>query len=97
MFRPATPLSILLFVAFVLLLLSVISTPIVKGIPLATFDGIDFGVFGNCIGDKCSGPQIGYDTGASTVWGRRRGRWKNFDPLLDTSHTSPYSCLEFLG
>ena len=65
MLRPATPLSILLFVAFVLLLLSVISTPIVKGIPLATFDGIDFGVFGHCRGSSCSGPQVGYSTGES--------------------------------
>ena len=67
MLRPATPLSILLFIAFVLLLLSVISTPIVKGIPLATFDGIDFGVFGYCTGTQCHGPQIGYPTGVSIV------------------------------
>ena len=70
MLRPATPLSILLFIAFVLLLLSVISTPIVKGIPLATFDGIDFGVFGYCKGNECHGPQIGYPTGVSIVLGR---------------------------
>lgn len=63
MLRPATPLSILLFIAFVLLLLSIISTPIVKGIPLATFDGIDFGVFGHCKGDSCSPIQVGYKTG----------------------------------
>lgn len=65
MLRPATPLSILLFVAFVLLLLSVISTPIVKAIPLATFDGVDFGVFGNCNGNSCSGIKVGYSTGMS--------------------------------
>ena len=63
MLRPATPLSILLFIAFVLLLLSVISTPVVKGIPLATFDGIDFGVFGFCKGNSCTGPHVGYSTG----------------------------------
>lgn len=63
MLRPATPLSILLFVAFVLLLLSVISTPIVKGIPLATFGGVDFGVFGHCKGNSCSGIKVGYSTG----------------------------------
>ncbi|MCJ1354932.1 MAG: regulator of ime2 [Icmadophila ericetorum] len=62
MLRPATPLSILLFVAFVLLLLSVISTPVVKSIPLATFDGVDYGVFGFCSGSKCSGIKIGYST-----------------------------------
>jgi hypothetical protein len=61
MLRPATPLTLLLFVAFVLLLLSVISTPIVKGIPLASFKGVDFGVFGYCRqGSNCPGIQLGY-------------------------------------
>ncbi|KAL8832734.1 MAG: hypothetical protein Q9191_000071 [Dirinaria sp. TL-2023a] len=69
MLRPATPLSIVLSVAFVLLLLSTISTPIVRGIPLATFDGIDFGVFGHCKGDSCSGIQIGYKTDSQTLFG----------------------------
>ena len=62
MLRPATPLSILLFIAFVLLLLSVISTPIVKAISLATFEGVDYGVFGFCKGAQCSGIEIGYTT-----------------------------------
>ncbi|TVY35732.1 pH-response regulator protein [Lachnellula subtilissima] len=63
MLRPATPLTILLFAAFALLLISVISTPIVKGIPLASFGGVDFGVFGFCkTGGKCSSIEIGYDT-----------------------------------
>jgi hypothetical protein len=66
MLRPATPLSILLFVAFVLLLLSTLSTPIIKAIPLATVLGVNFGVFGYCKGDDCSGPRIGYDTGMFT-------------------------------
>lgn len=65
MLRPATPLSVLLFVAFVLLLLSVISTPIVKAIPLATYQGTDFGVFGYCKGSSCSGITVGYSTGTS--------------------------------
>ncbi|KAI9733402.1 MAG: regulator of ime2 [Cirrosporium novae-zelandiae] len=43
MLRPATPLSILLFAAFILLLLSVLSTPIIKGIPLASYEGTDYG------------------------------------------------------
>lgn len=61
MLRPATPLTLLLFIAFVLLLLSVISTPIVHGIPLASFKGVDFGVFGYCKqGSACSGIQVGY-------------------------------------
>ena len=64
MLRPATPLTLLLAVSFVLLLLSVISTPIVKGIPIATFQGVNFGVFGYCTQTKCSGVKIGYTTGA---------------------------------
>ena len=63
MLRPATPLTILLFISFVLLLISVISTPIVHGIPLATFKGVNFGVFGYCKGSVCSGVRIGYNTG----------------------------------
>ena len=65
MLRPATPLTILLFVAFVLLLLSVLSTPIVKGIPLASIHGVDFGVFGHCKGNDCTGITVGYSTGMS--------------------------------
>jgi hypothetical protein len=63
MLRPATPLTILLFAAFVLLLISVISTPIVKQIPLASYGGYDFGVFGYCKGDTCSNVEVGYNTG----------------------------------
>lgn len=63
MLRPATPLTLLLFIAFVLLLISVISTPIVKGIPLASYAGVDFGVFGNCKGKKCTAIKVGYTTG----------------------------------
>lgn len=63
MLRPATPLTIILFVAFVLLLISVISTPIVKGIPLASYAGVTFGVFGYCDGSTCSKVELGYSTG----------------------------------
>ncbi|KAL8956423.1 MAG: hypothetical protein Q9193_006059, partial [Seirophora villosa] len=63
MLRPATPLTILLLAAFILLLLSVISTPVIKGIPLASFRGVDFGVFGYCTPDGgCTGIRIGYPT-----------------------------------
>lgn len=66
MLRPATPLAILLFIAFALLLLSVLSTPIIKAIPLGVYksnDGVvNFGVFGYCQGDTCSPIEIGYDT-----------------------------------
>ena len=51
------------FAAFVLLLLSTLSTPIIQGIPLATFRGVRFGTFGYCNGTDCKGPMIGYDTG----------------------------------
>ena len=59
--KAATPLAVLLLVAFVLLLLSTISTPIVKGIPLASFQGVNYGVFGFCQGNNgCSGIKVGY-------------------------------------
>ncbi|KAK4971964.1 hypothetical protein LTR28_012660 [Elasticomyces elasticus] len=62
MLRPATPLSILFFIAFVLLLLSTLSTPVIKAIPLANFQGVNFGVFGYCKADTCSGIRVGYTT-----------------------------------
>lgn len=66
MLRPATPLSVLLFGAFGLLLLSVLSTPIIQAIPLSSFDGVNYGVFGFCKDGDCSGIQIGYDVGESS-------------------------------
>ncbi|UNI24220.1 regulator of ime2 [Purpureocillium takamizusanense] len=64
MLRPATPLSVLLFAAFVLLLLSVISIPVTQFVPLGKFKDVTFGVFGYCRdGGKCSPIGIGYDTG----------------------------------
>ena len=63
MLRPATPLTILLLASFILLLLSVLSTPIIKGVPIANFKGVNFGVFGYCTPEDCSGPRIGYNTG----------------------------------
>lgn len=62
MLRPATPLSVLLFVAFGLLLISVLSTPIIQAIPLGSFKTFNFGVFGYCNGSECSKIEIGYDT-----------------------------------
>ena len=61
MLRPATPLAVALFAAFGLLLMSVLSTPVIKAIPLGSFDGVTFGVFGFCKGDDCSPIEIGYD------------------------------------
>ncbi|EME39043.1 hypothetical protein DOTSEDRAFT_48464 [Dothistroma septosporum NZE10] len=62
MLRPATPLSIIFLVAFVLLLLSTLSTPVIQGIPLGSFQGYNFGVLGYCKGNVCTGPRIGYTT-----------------------------------
>jgi hypothetical protein len=71
MLRPATPLTVLLFAAFALLLISVLSTPIITAIPLASYGGISFGVFGYCQGSTCSKVEIGYNTGMPTLyfWG----------------------------
>jgi hypothetical protein len=83
MLRPATPLSVLLFAAFVLLLISVLSTPIIKQIPLASFGGVDFGVFGFCQGNRCSKIEIGYSTSewaqiyGSSAGERMRSMWLN--------------------
>lgn len=63
MLRPATPLTILFFIAFVLLVLATISTPIIKGIPIASFDGVTFGVFGYCTPTTCSKIGVGYTVG----------------------------------
>ncbi|KAK5133469.1 hypothetical protein LTR08_007711 [Meristemomyces frigidus] len=60
--RPATPLSVIFFVAFVLLLLSTLSTPIIPAIPLGARQGYNFGVFGYCKGSVCSPFQLGYST-----------------------------------
>lgn len=61
MLRPATPLAVLLFAAFGLLLLSVLSTPIITAIPLGSWEGVNFGVFGYCDGKGCTPIEIGYD------------------------------------
>lgn len=64
MLRPATPLSIVFLAAFVLLLLSTLSTPVIKSIPLASYQGVNLGVLGYCKEDgTCKGPVIGYSTG----------------------------------
>ena len=66
MLRPATPLTVLLLAAFGLLLISVISTPIIKAIPLGEYKDVKFGVFGYCRSNgKCSDFGIGYDLSTS--------------------------------
>jgi hypothetical protein len=54
-------LSVLLGIAFALLLLSVLSAPVISVIPLGTFDNVQFGVFGFCKPTGCSSAGIGYD------------------------------------
>ncbi|EPS35919.1 hypothetical protein H072_10599 [Dactylellina haptotyla CBS 200.50] len=61
MIRAATPLTILLFAAFALLLVSILSVPIIKPITLATYQDVSYGVFGYCVGDDCSPVEIGYN------------------------------------
>jgi hypothetical protein len=61
--KPATPLTVILLVCFALLLLSVLSTPVIKGIPIATFEDTSFGVFGYCRGSSCTGFRVGYASG----------------------------------
>lgn len=61
--RPATPLSVLLLIAFGLLLVAVLSAPIIGAIPLGSFNGVNYGVFGYCKSDDgCTSFDIGYDT-----------------------------------
>ncbi|BFZ58622.1 hypothetical protein PYCC9005_005686 [Savitreella phatthalungensis] len=60
-FRPLTPGAVCLIVAFVLLLLTVISAPITRFSSLGSASGVKFGVFGYCTNKGvCSSVQIGY-------------------------------------
>ncbi|KAK9236389.1 SUR7/PalI family-domain-containing protein [Lipomyces kononenkoae] len=58
--RAATPLSVLLTIAFGLQLVSVISAPIIESITLGTYQNVKFGVFGYCTPAGCSKVGIGY-------------------------------------
>jgi hypothetical protein len=64
--KPATPLTLLLLTAFALLLLSTLSTPVIKKVPLATYKNVDFGVFGLCSSDSCTPARVGYDPSESS-------------------------------
>ncbi|KAI9781203.1 MAG: regulator of ime2 [Peltula sp. TS41687] len=86
MLRPATPLSVLVFVAFVLLLLSVLSTPIIKSVKLGSFQGVDFGVFGFCQGSRCSGVTVGYNP--NSQFNSRRKTDFSLPPSARTSLSS---------
>jgi hypothetical protein len=67
--RPATPLALIFFLAFVLLVLATLSTPVIHAIPLGSFQGVKMGVFGYCKPDgTCLKPQIGYSTGTRRHW-----------------------------
>ncbi|KFX92290.1 hypothetical protein V490_05464, partial [Pseudogymnoascus sp. VKM F-3557] len=84
MLRPATPLTILLFAAFVLLLISVISVPIVKPIVLGEFDGVSYGVFGYCGKSGCSKMEVGYNP---SVLPNVKGNF-NLDPATRSTLSS---------
>ncbi|KAK9476221.1 SUR7/PalI family-domain-containing protein [Lipomyces japonicus] len=58
--RAATPLCVLLAIAFGLQLVAVISAPIVEKITLADYQNVKFGVFGYCTSSGCSSVRIGY-------------------------------------
>ncbi|KAL9127356.1 MAG: hypothetical protein Q9217_003746 [Psora testacea] len=90
MLRPATPLTILFFIAFVLLLLATISTPIVKAIPLASVNGVNLGVFGYCTPSGCSKMEIGYSVDSKTLFGDAN---ENPDFSLPTSARSSLSSI----
>src|SRR5271154_2381710 len=61
--RAATPATVFLLAAFVLLFLSCISVPITKTIALGSYNGATFGVFGFCVNGVCSPVQLGYNPG----------------------------------
>lgn len=86
MLRPATPLAVLLAAAFGLLLMSVLSTPIIKAIPLGEYVGVTFGVFGYCLNNnaKCSPFEIGYDDGLAAALAEKNA---NFDLPSSARHT----------
>ncbi|KAL6883813.1 pali domain-containing protein [Trichoderma longibrachiatum] len=83
MLRPATPLTVLLGIAFALLLLSVLSAPIISAIPLGSFQNVQFGVFGFCQPSGCSSVGIGYDI--ASILTDTKG--SSFDLPSDVRHT----------
>ena len=84
MLRPATPLSVVLFIAFAFQLLATISAPIIKAIPLGDNAGTTFGVFGTCTGDKCSPFGLGYDASPNSTCIERN--WKLWLTLADSAN-----------
>ncbi|ANB15916.1 Rim9p [Sugiyamaella lignohabitans] len=66
-FKAATSLSVILFVAFALELLAVLSVPLTSKITLSTFENYRFGVFGYCNTDTntCTKASIGYNISES--------------------------------
>lgn len=71
--RSATPATILVLAACILLVLVTVSTPVVKSISFleATIGGsgnesgqkANLGCLGYCLGDQCEGPTVGYSFG----------------------------------
>ncbi|PWN52192.1 pali-domain-containing protein [Violaceomyces palustris] len=79
MIRPATPGTLLVLIAAVLLGIVTISTPIIKSVYFlkATVGGsgsqngqvATFGALGYCIGDTCSNPTLGYEFNPNELLG----------------------------
>lgn len=62
-YKALTPASVCFLAALVLLVLTVISTPITRFSSLGSASGVKFGVFGYCVNNGgCSTVQIGYAT-----------------------------------
>ncbi|KAK7204132.1 SUR7/PalI family-domain-containing protein [Myxozyma melibiosi] len=85
--RAATPLTLLLLVAFGLQLVSVLSVPVVDKIVLANYQNVKFGVFGYCTNSSCSSVRVGYpdsiiDGSGTTDWSLPSGARQSLTNLL---------------
>lgn len=58
--KPNCLLTTLLLIAFALLLLSCLSTPIIKAVHLGKFSDVDYGVFGYCQLGRCTSINVKY-------------------------------------
>jgi len=59
---PTTPVAVLVFAAFLLMLVTALSLSFDKGVPLGSFDGVLYGgLFGTCYATACSSATFGYD------------------------------------
>ncbi|KAF3768461.1 pali-domain-containing protein, partial [Cryphonectria parasitica EP155] len=66
MIRASTPVAVLLTIAFGLLLVATLSTPVIKSIVLGSVDDVTFGVLGYCTKTGCT-LDIEYDAASITT------------------------------